>query len=329
MHSFTPSGSGSAAASISDLDGYTIRDNYTYVAGDQDEFGFDPPQERAYYPKIDQVYSPPAENTDSPLGGWPGFEREEDRRQKPRFDQTNPVDTRPNTTTSISRFGQITPPRTDATGSEGSQKPEDSLSPRTAANTTRRKSKQVKDPSQPATTATGRKRKNSRKAVAANADSPSGPDDNKRKASLEKNRLAAAKCRVNKKEKTEILQRDSHDKAVHNAYLKDQVMRMKEEVQQLNAILLAHASCEGCESPEEIQKHLQELSAEYLPNQMSIGGFPNYSEMNLGNMPSGSQAMSDDGYFAMAPPNSSMLNPPLPEFNRSADFEVHTPMQTD
>ena len=39
-------------------------------------------------------------------------------------------------------------------------------------------------------------------------------EDEKRKTSLEKNRLAAAKCRVNKKEGIEALQRDSHDKAI-------------------------------------------------------------------------------------------------------------------
>ena len=66
-----------------------------------------------------------------------------------------------------------------------------------------------------------------------NANSTVGKDS-KRKASLEMNRPAAAKRRINKKEKTEMLQRDSHDKAVHNAFPKDQVMRMQEEIQQIN-----------------------------------------------------------------------------------------------
>ena len=66
-----------------------------------------------------------------------------------------------------------------------------------------------------------------------NANSTVGKDS-KRKASLEMSRPAAAKRRINKKEKTEMLQRDSHDKAVHNAFPKDQVMRMQEEIQQIN-----------------------------------------------------------------------------------------------
>jgi hypothetical protein len=145
-----------------------------------------------------------------------------------------------------------------------------------------------------------------------------------------KHRLAAAKCRVNRKEKTEQLQRDSHDRAVENAYLKGEVIRMKEEIQQLNVILLAHASCEGCKSPEEIQKLLQEPTAEYLPHQIGFVApdFHEYTGVQLDCMPPVSRAM-EESYFAMEPADSSMANPPLPEFNRSADFEVHTPGQTD
>ena len=65
---------------------------------------------------------------------------------------------------------------------------------------------------------------------------------------------------------------------------------------------------------------------------MNLGttAFPNYSDMDLDGLPPTSQGPgAEDNYFAMAPPGSSMLNPPLPEFNRSADFEVHSPMQTD
>jgi len=48
------------------------------------------------------------------------------------------------------------------------------------------------------------------------------------------------------------LQLDSHDKAVQNVYLKDQVLRTKVEIRQVNALSLAHANCGGCKSPEEI-----------------------------------------------------------------------------
>lgn len=76
------------------------------------------------------------------------------------------------------------------------------------------------------------------------------PEDDRRKMSLEKNRLAAAKCRVNKKEKTDQLQRDSHDKAVENTFLKQMIMQMKEEVLQLQTILTSHSSSDRCRNPE-------------------------------------------------------------------------------
>ena len=321
------SGPSSTVASISDLDGYSFPNN-SYISADQDEFGFDPPEQKSIHHRVNQTLSPPEDNVASPED-WPGFERDDDRRHEARqmyhFDRLATQDL-PISATAIRRFGQVTPPRTNSASSIQTPTHEGSVSPRTSTNSGKRKSaKLIQDSAAPAPTASGRKRKNSRKS-AANADSTtSNGEDSKRKASLEKNRLAAAKCRVNKKEKTELLQRDSHDKAVHNAYLKEQVMRMKEEVQQLNALLLAHASCDGCKSPEDIQKHLQELSAEYIPHQMSIDGYPNYEEMAMDGMPPSGD--SDGSYFSITPHDRSLLNPPLPDFDRSADFEVHTPMQ--
>ncbi len=328
MNTYGRSGPSSAVASISDLDGYSFP-NHVYVPADDDEFGFDPPAQKTLYPKMAQTNSPIEDDAPSSSEDWPGFERDDDRRLQagPMYQLKKWATQKlPQSAAAVTRFGQVTPPRTNSAGSVETLKQEDSVSPRTSTSSSKRKNpKQNKEPAAQAPSTSGRKRKNGRKS-APNAESTYGNiEDSKRKASLEKNRLAAAKCRINKKEKTDILQRDSHDKAIHNAYLKEQVMRMKEEVQQLNALLLAHASCDGCKSPEEIQKHLQELSAEYMPRQMSIGGFPDYDEMSLDGM----NQPSDGSYFATAPPNGAMLNPPLPEFNRTADFEVHTPMHTD
>ena len=327
MNAYTYSGPSSAVASISDLDGYTLREYNSYIPADQDEFGFDPPEQKPFFSKPSQMYSPPQDITDSPMGDWPSFGGEEDNKQKsePEHLYQHQLDklitsNLPNNANAISRFGQVTPPRTNSAGAESV---EVINIPKIAS---RRKSKDTKSSEQPKPATSGRKRKNTRKAP-VNVGSSEEPEDNKRKASLEKNRLAAAKCRVNKKEKTEILQRDSHDKAVHNVYLKDQVMRMKEEVQQLNVLLLAHASCEGCKSPGEIQKHLQELSADYLPQQVNISGYPDHAEMPLDGLPPHNHDGND--YFSLSTHGQGMLNPPLPDFNRSANFEVHTPMQTD
>lgn len=322
----------SAVPSISDLDGYTLRDyqfpmSSSYAPAEQDEFGFDPPSKQSH--KIEQTYTPPD------LNGWPGFEREEDKeRMKQGIEPAYEIDklisqTLPNATNAISRYGQVTPPRTNSATSADSilmHPKEESSSPRTSTSDRRKKAKQ-QPKQEPVSNTVGRKRKNARKSVAS-VEEVSTPEDAKRKASLEKNRLAAAKCRINKKEKTEQLQRDSHDKAVHNAFLKDQIMRMKEEIQQMNAILLSHANCEGCKSPEEIQKHLNHLGGEFLSQQMMSGQhFDEYPHMQLGDMPSHSEHMMQDDYFSSLSPDQ--MNPPLPEFNRNADFEVHTPMHTD
>jgi hypothetical protein len=81
MNSFSPSRPSSALPSISDLDCYTIWDyNFTakssYMPADQDEFGFDPPSQKTFYPKMD-TYKSHEDSIDSPLGSWPGFERED------------------------------------------------------------------------------------------------------------------------------------------------------------------------------------------------------------------------------------------------------------
>ena len=326
----------SARQSISDLDGYTLRDynfpmNQAYAPAEEGDFGFDPPTMPTQKPQ--QMYTPPD------LNGWPGFERDEEKNvMKQANGSSFEIDklvsqTLPNATSAISRYGHITPPRTDSAVSsdELRLKKEESSSPKFAAPERKRRSKPSQKLQESTPLTSGRKRKSTRK-LSGNVEGVEDPEDSKRKASLEKNRLAAAKCRINKKDKTEQLQRDSHDKAVHNAFLKDQVMRMQEEIQQMNAILLNHAGCEGCKSPEDIQKHLSSLGNDFLaqqqmmPRAQSYGQYPQVrmEDMNAGHM------MHDEYFSSMSPEEgSTMLNPPLPEFNRTGDFEVHTPMHTD
>ena len=121
------------------------------------------------------------------------------------------------------------------------------------------------------------------------------------------------------------MRRDSHDRAVENAYLKEQVMRMKEEVQQINAILGAHASCDGCKSPEEIHAHLTALGNQFSNQQLTMTG---HNDKNLQQVKFVGLPASPDG-FSSGSAAESMLHPPLPEFNLSADFDVHTPVPTD
>ena len=323
------SGPSSSVQSISDLDGYTLRDyqfpSTSYAATNDDEFGFDPPEAKPPQ-NMYQTYSPPQ---DTSMSGWPDFAREGDVKETIEPSELGDFDMDsffapnvPNSDTAVSRFGQITPPRSNSASS--SHPKDESLSPKTTVPERKKTKAQAKtNGTAPVTTVAkpGRKRKSTRKA-SIDADNGESPEESKRKQSLEKNRLAAAKCRVNKKEKTEILQRDSHEKAVENAYLKDQIMRMKDEVQHMNAILLAHANCEGCKSPEALQAHLSQLSNDFFnhpPMDLAAPNFVDYSQMNYSPL-----STMQDNFF----PNTtsgSMMNPPLPEFNRGAEFEPHTP----
>ncbi|KAI1619974.1 hypothetical protein EDD37DRAFT_654082 [Exophiala viscosa] len=335
------SGPSSAVDSINDLDGYTIRDynfpsSNSFTPGQDDDFGFDPPAVKAASLNNFQVYSPP---NDLSMPEWPDFQRDDDLKPSTEIPlnlDAYEIDkfinsTLPNSTTAVARYGQMTPPRSHSAASTDSVKHEEKvLSPKSAApeGPRRKRSKVQTKEEEPATSTStpatsGRKRKSSKKSALERSDSP---EEQKRKQSLEKNRLAAAKCRMNKKDKTEQLQRDSHDKAVQNAYLKDQVMRMKDEIQQMNAVLLAHANCDGCRSPEEIQAHLSNIGNDFFSSHMSMGA-SNYQQ-DFSQMSFPDLQMMPDSYFSSANHNG-MLNPPLPEFSRGGEFEVTTPMQTD
>jgi hypothetical protein len=319
------SGPSSGIPSISDLDGYTLRDYQfpptSYPPSNDDNFGFDPPSAKPSTMTMYQTYSPP---NDLSMSGWPEFEREGDIKEtvEPPMDlDAFDVDkfissTLPNSGTAVARFGQMTPPRSSSAVSSHFR--DKAMSPKTAPE--RKKSKAQAKPTEGAAKP-GRKRKSTRKASIA-SDISEPLEGSKRKQSLEKNRLAAAKCRINKKEKTEQLQRDSHDKAVQNSYLKDQVMRMKDEVQQMNAILLAHANCEGCRSPEGLQAHLSQLGSDFFNHQHMDNGVPSFLEYPQ--MDYSPLTAVQDSFFPSTT-RGSMVNPPLPEFNRGAEFEVHTP----
>jgi len=285
---------------------------------DPEEFGFDPTPRGVPLAKMEQTFTPPENNDDmmefsfDPVTKTQPFDLSRYESRALTLDRV--AQAIPNSAAAISRYGQVTPPRSN---SESSMEKIAEQKPTRQRRSTKASIKE--EAPQPAPT--GRKRRNTRKNSTAMAGNPE--ESEKRKQSLEKNRLAAAKCRINKKEKTEQLQRDSHEMAMTNAYLKETVMRMKEEVQQMNALLLSHAKCEGCKSPEDIQKHLNVLGNGFLAHRMQglshdVFGFPG---MPLDEHSDGEQ----DSYFSPAT-DPSLLNPPLPEFDREPEFDVTTPM---
>lgn len=337
MNTFTTqSRPASTIASVSDLDGYSFPPDYSYPPTEDNEFGFDPPSSRLA--QKSDAYSPLS------LGNWPTFEQED--KARPHSDMTmlslgfpQPTDQlfgrgAPNAPASQVRYGQITPPRSNSASSEDNSKPGTQDQGDHAGPSTRRRTKsQSKQgqtrqaPPPPASNTPNKKRKTNRKG-APNAVAPTNtsPEDEKRRLSLEKNRLAAAKCRINKKEKTEQLQRDSHDKAVQNAFLKETVFRMKSDIHQMNAILMAHSNCDGCKRPEEIHKHLQRMGADIFVPALDLP-LPQYGDFARLQAPD----MQDD-MFTLPDGDqdpTSLHAPPLPDFNPTSDFDVRTPLPND
>jgi hypothetical protein len=165
-----------------------------------------------------------------------------------------------------------------------------------------------------ASTAKERKRRATRKRHGL------GADDDKRQQSLEKNKHAAAKCRATKKEMTARLLRESHDKVVYNALLKEQLIGMDQQLQELINVLLVHTGYEGCRAPEEIQRYLTKLGSEYFAKQMQSA---NHDEIL--------QAHDHEGcsdYFAYTHTTQSSTVEALPRFEGDPNFEVLTPMQS-
>ncbi|KIW26338.1 uncharacterized protein PV07_09438 [Cladophialophora immunda] len=326
-------GASSATASINDLDGCNFRDprfpsNASFTFAKDDDFGFDPPSKpNAVY--NDYTFSSPPNDCPSQ---WPETKRENEPKKSTEIKinldgfELDKSSTSTMPQTAVSRFGQVTPPRSASTASTASK--EDNMFPKAQPLKSRKRgslrngySETV--PGAPAKK-TERKRRSMKKLATLNKEDDT-PEESKRKHSLEKNRIAAAKCRINKKEKTERLQRDSHDKRVENACLREQVTCMKDEIQQTYAILVAHANCAGCKSPEEIQTHLIALADAFFSEQIVMAGenFTVFPQMSFERLPA-----TPDNFFSGSTTDHT-LHPPLPEFNRSAEFEVHTPLRVD
>jgi len=140
---------------------------------------------------------------------------------------------------------------------------------------------------------------------------------------LEKNRVAAAKCRINKKEKTEQLQRDSHVKAKENAELRGLVETMESELHTLTAYLSAHSKCADCRNPEQLQEALQIIQDQEIRKRfpgLSNGSLSAHSPV----LSTSGQSMASDFYSQSGLDGSPCtLNPPLPEFNLGADLDMN------
>lgn len=239
----------------------------------------------------------------------------------------------PNATSTMSLYGQVTPPRSNSATSEPSKSCQDPASAVSEQSTTkRRRSKaQHKNPLTPPedNNAPKQKKTGGRKRSTAVQLHAGDPEDEKRKASLEKNRVAAAKCRINKKEKTEQLQRDSHTKAQQNSQLRGLVETMEVERNTLAAYLDAHASCADCRDPHQLKEALQMFQESEMRRR-----FPGLAgetvTANTSPVLSASERSLASGLYEDTGLTStySGMHPPLPDFNLGGDYNMNSPLPT-
>jgi hypothetical protein len=236
-----------------------------------------------------------------------------------------------NPASTMSIYGQVTPPRSNSATSEPLKNLQDPASATTNHSTTKRRRTKAdnKNPVTPSDDnntpkqrkASGRKRANTTQVSTANQE------DDRRKASLEKNRVAAAKCRINKKEKTEQLQRDSHTKAQENGQLRGLVETMEVERNTLAAYLNAHASCGDCRNPNQLKEALRIFQENEMRKRFpGLAGEAVTADTSPVLSVSGQSmdsALFDDVGFNST---TSALNPPLPDFNLGGDYDIHSPL---
>jgi hypothetical protein len=301
---------------------YYIQNNSSSITNNND-FGFDPPATSSHStPSIDNHSSPLSAAGVDKLPNWSGLSTDlRGASFQRKYDEPSMLEQLPYAASAVSRHGQITPPRSNSAMSSANSRAsvEQESQPARRKRNTKIEIKTEESPKPEAATTT-RKRKAGRKSTKAPTQPNKTPEDDKRKKSLEKNRLAAAKCRINKKEKTDQLQQDSHNKAVENTFLKQTVMQMREEVQQLQTILMSHSSSDHCRNPESIHDALGAAASDNFTSQMTNNLFLPMQQQET----TMRQLVGTHGdYF------QCREIPALPEFKYSAEFEVRTPMLED
>lgn len=239
----------------------------------------------------------------------------------------------PAITSTISHYGQVTPPRSNSATSEPSRNSQDPACLISEQSTTKRRrgKPQHKNPlTPPEDNSTPKQKKTGGRKRSSVAQLHTGdPEDEKRKASLEKNRVAAAKCRINKKERTEQLQRDSHTKAQENTQLRGLVENMEAERNTLAAYLDAHASCADCRHPHQLKEALQMLQENEMrkrfPRLVGEAVTANTSPVLSVSDRSMTSGLYDDADLTST---YSAINPALPVFSLGDDYDMNSPLPT-
>ena len=153
-------------------------------------------------------------------------------------------------------FGQTTPPDEDLSSSleyQLGQQQHGLPSPKSTSSSdcTKRKTSAVGKPE--AHAPPKRVRKSTARSRNSASIDPNDPDESRRSKFLERNRVAASKCRQKKKEWTQNLENKARDLQRHNQELRLIIDSCKEEILFLKEEMLKHTVC-GCPSIQEYLK---------------------------------------------------------------------------
>ncbi|KAL8942994.1 MAG: hypothetical protein Q9216_001350 [Gyalolechia sp. 2 TL-2023] len=222
-------------------------------------FAFEPqlefiPTSTSQYPSLPELHSPPGWNTvahqmpsppnsaASPPSSWPPF----------GYQQQQPVhniltDIYPDTKV---QYGQSTPPDDDFNNVFTSTEQPQPIPGANANDRSQSASEKKRKRNSASTSSKGSPPKRSRKYVrsadSSNGQDPSGVQEIRRSKFLERNRIAASKCRQKKKEWTHNLENRARELAKENQSLRMMLDSLRDEMLFLKTEMLKHTTC-GCE----------------------------------------------------------------------------------
>jgi hypothetical protein len=178
------------------------------------------------------------------------------------------------------QHGQVTPPSDRSPDSETAlhdEEPQETAknSSKSKAGGRRKRSVQV---SQPTETTSSRRRKSSTttKSVTSDAQDEGEEEmDEKRSKFLQRNRVAASKCRQKKKEWTNNLEQRARELQANKAQLAMLVGSLQEEMLFLKGEVLRHNNCDCKSMRDYLKQQVQSISQ--ITHQHGLSSMPNFS----------------------------------------------------
>lgn len=251
---------------------------FSRKAADDSEFGFDPPAAAVSFPKflptskkytVSNAGPQREEKTVDPRDVGNAISQE---NQMPTWTAANESSPQPSsthsplgTTSAVFRYGQATPHGSDTLSPGKALKDVEPIPGKVASS---RKDCTIQtgggspfflslaSPSRLSLLSSSEAKHHTRKATTCRKKQKSHTEDEKRRRSLEKNKLAAAHCRIKRRQKEDSLQERSRELLAKNIILKGNISNMLDDVRQLQSILKSHLTSGDCSVPANIAEAL-------------------------------------------------------------------------